>query len=103
MSEEQGFPVKYEKVIKSMPEFKDTADSSDVETLKKMIVQCEGNIYSCEQDKAADVKLNAAKELVKDLGSGYRDAIKVQTAKIKYCLHLLESKGISVDNRDEEA
>ena len=94
------FPEKWYKVISAMPEFKDTADASSEEDLKKMIVTCEGNIYTIDQEKEADTKLAGAKELVKEFSEPYRDAIKVQTAKIKYALFLLEGKGVDLDNKD---
>lgn len=94
------FPEKWAKVIKELPEFKDSADASSAEDLKKIIVTCEGNIYTIEKEKDADVKLNAAKELVKEHSAPYRDAAKVQMAKIKYALFLLEGKGIDLNNKD---
>jgi len=45
------------------------------------------------KEKGADAKLSGAKELVKEYSAPYRDAIKAQTAKIKYALFLLEQKG----------
>lgn len=93
------FPEKYNKVLKDLPEFKEIADASSPEDLKKIIVQCEGNIYTIDKEKDNDVKLNAAKELVKEMSAPYRDAIKVQTAKTKYCLFLLEGKGENLDNQ----
>ena len=95
------FSDKWAKVIKDMPEFKDTADAASVEDLKKIIVLSEGNIYSVEQEKANDIKLNGAKELTKEISAPYRYAIRHQTAKIKYALFLLEGKGESLDNQDE--
>lgn len=92
------FPDKWAKVLKDLPEFKETAEAASEEDLKKIVVECEGNIYSIEKDKADNTKLNAAKELVKDYSQPYRDAIKTQTAKIKYALFLLESKGVDLDN-----
>ena len=96
------FPNKWMKVLKDLPEFKDTADAASTEDLKKIIVACEGNIYTVENEKASDVKLNAAKELVKENSAPYRDAIKVQTAKIKYALFLLEGKGVDLNNKEDE-
>jgi hypothetical protein len=92
------FPEKWLKIIGKLPEFKDTADAASADDLKKIIVTCEGNIYTTEQEKAADVKLTGAKELVKEYSESYRDAIKAQTAKIKYALFLLEGKGVKLDN-----
>lgn len=95
-----SFPEKWSKVIAQLPEFKDTAEAASVDDLKKIIVTCEGNIYTIDQEKDADVKLNGAKELVKEYSEPYRDALKVQTAKIKYALFLLEGKGVDLDNKD---
>lgn len=96
------FPEKWAKVLKDLPEFKEIAEAASVEDLKKMIVTSEGNIYTIEKEKDQDVKLNAAKELVKDHSAPYRDAIKVQTAKIKYSLFLLEGKGEDVGSSQDE-
>jgi hypothetical protein len=92
------FPDKWWKVIQKIPEFKDTADAASEEDLKKIIVSSEGNISTVEKEKEADVKLNAAKELVKEYGAGYREAVKAQSAKIKYALFLLEGKGVDVSD-----
>jgi len=97
--EETLFPKKWNKVIAQLPEFKDIADAASEEDLKKIIVSCEGNIYTIDQEKDSDMKLNSAKEVVKDFSGPYRDALKVQMAKIKYALFLLEGKGVDLDNK----
>jgi hypothetical protein len=90
------FTEKWAKVLKEIPEFKDTADAADVVELKKIIIESEGNISNIEKEKDEDSKLNAAKEIIKEISAPYRDAIKIQTAKIKYALFLLEGKGESI-------
>jgi tricorn protease-like protein len=95
------FPEKWTKVLQKMPEFKEIADAASADDLKKIVVQCEGNIYTIDKEKDADTKLNGAKELVKEFSEPYRDAVKVQIVKLKYAMFLLEGKGISIDNRDE--
>lgn len=97
-----GLAKKWDDIIKKMPEFKDTADAASVEDLKKIIIECEGNIYTVEKDMAEDSKLAGAKEVVKELAGPYRDAKKAQQAKIQYALFLLEGKGVELGNRDEE-
>lgn len=94
------FPEKWAKVLKDLPEFKENADASSSDDLKKIIVTSEGNIYTIEKEKEENTHLNAAKDLVKEYSAPYRDAIKVQTAKIKYALFLLEGKGEELDNKD---
>jgi hypothetical protein len=94
------FAEKWAKIIKDLPEFKDTADAASTEDLKKIIVTCEGNLYTIEKEQEGDTKLNAAKEMVKEYSGPYRDAKKVQQAKIQYALFLLEGKGVDLDNKD---
>jgi len=94
------FPEKWAKVLKDLPEFRDTADAASTDDLKKIIVTCEGNIYTVEKEKDDDVKLTGAKELVKEMSAPYKDALKVQMAKIKYSLFLLQGKGVDLDNKD---
>ena len=45
------FPEKWAKVLKDLPEFKDIADAASADDLKKIIVTCEGNIYTVEKEK----------------------------------------------------
>lgn len=97
-----GLPKKWDNVIKNLPEFKETADAASVEDLKKIIVTCEGNIYTVNQEEDADEKLTAAKELSKDLSAPYRDAKKTQQAKIQYALLLLEGKGVDLNHKDDK-
>jgi hypothetical protein len=61
--------------------------------LQAELVQCEANIHQVETEKAADEKLNGARELVKDLAGPYRDAVSAQRAKIKYVLAMLLERG----------
>lgn len=102
MSNDREFPKKWKKVIDNLPEFKDNAESLDVEGLEGVVVKAEGNIYNIEQEMKSDVKLQQAKEIVKELSSGYREAIKVQTAKLKYSLYLMETKGKEVGGTTED-
>ena len=102
MSTENQFPEKWAKVLKQVPEFKDIADAASADDLKKMVVTCEGNLYTIEKEMSEDVKLNSAKELVKEVAAPYNDAKKVQTAKIKYVMFLLEGKGVELGDKDED-
>jgi hypothetical protein len=87
-----------EKWLKKLPTgFSDDADAMSTEDLKKTIVSCENNMYNIDKEKENDEKLNAAKEIMKDLGIPYRDAKTCQSAKIKYCLYLLQGKGIDFE------
>lgn len=90
---ENVFPAKWEKILKDYPEFKSEAESADTDGLKKILISCESNLFTIEKEKTADAKLNSAKELVKEYSAPYKDAMKAQTAKIKYILYLLEQNG----------
>lgn len=93
------FPDKW---LKKLPDgFVDTANGMKDDELKKAIFDSEGNIYTIDKEKETDVKLNAAKEIAKDLSGPYRDAKACQTAKIKYALFLLEGRGINLDSKDD--
>ena len=92
--QDTDFPSKYEKKLPTG--FKDDAESYDEEKLKKTIIECENNLVTVDREMLQDEKLQGAKSLAKDLSSSYRDAKGCQTAKIKYCLFLLEGKGVDL-------
>ena len=82
------------KIIKSLPTgYAEDAASLDGEQLRAEIIKAETSQRETEREMKADEKLCGAKEVVKDLAAGYRDAIKAQRAKISYSLHLLDERG----------
>jgi hypothetical protein len=107
MSKEQDdtmpttFPAKWTKLLKENPEFKQTADAASEEDLKKIIYQSEGNIYTIEKAKEEDPTLISKKEELKQITGPYNDALKNQMMKIKYCLFVLEGKGIDLDTSQD--
>lgn len=96
------FSAKWAKVLKSIPEFVGIADAASKDELKKIILQCEANIYTTEQDKETNATLNSLKEQLKEATEPYTDALKVQKAKINYALYLLESKGEDLSGSTDE-
>jgi hypothetical protein len=92
------FAKKWLKQLKDMPDFKQTADAADTDELKKIIVMAEGNISTIEKSKDEDIKINGAKELIKDLSEPYRSGLKYQMTKIKYAIFLLEGRGVEVSD-----
>ena len=70
--------------------------------LKKVIFEAESSVYVIGKEKSNDSKLNAAKEIVKDLSGPYRDAKSCQMAKIEYALWLLENRGVNLDHKDSD-
>lgn len=98
--EESNFPDKWMKIIKELPGFVDETDAATVDALKKIIVESEGNIYTIEKDKEENERIKEAKEALKEYLGPYRDAVKTQTAKIKYCIYLLAQKGHVTSEND---
>jgi phage terminase Nu1 subunit (DNA packaging protein) len=49
-------------------------------------VQAEQKIKEIEEERSADEKLAAAKQIVKDINSAYTSAIKYERAKINFLL-----------------
>lgn len=69
------------------------AEAMDGARLRAAIVEAEAAIREAEDEQKKDEKLQGAKELVKDLLSGYNDVKRAQRAKIAYSLYLLEARG----------
>jgi hypothetical protein len=73
--------------------FVEEAEALDEEGLDNLIVKCEEMIYEVDKEIAKDEKLNAAKALVKEYSSAYRETQKVLQMKIKYSIYMKESRG----------
>ena len=61
--------------------------------MKIELINAEKLIDSTENAMSDDEKITSAKEVVKDLSSGYTDVIKLEKAKVKFCLYTLEQRG----------
>lgn len=91
------FPEKYNKILnKFAGEFLDAANGKSDDDLRKEILKAEGSIYEIEQQRDSDIKLSGAKDLVKELSAPYKESKNIENAKIKYCIHLLESRGVQI-------
>ncbi len=55
-----------------------------------LIAKSELKIKGLKEERAADEKLMAAKQIVKDLNDGYNSAIKYEKAKIDFLLGKIE-------------
>lgn len=93
---EKSFPQKYLNKLKGSTEFLETVESLDTEEMKKKILECEQNIYEIENAKENDTKLTSAKTEAKEFAAPYTESKNIEAAKIKYCLFLLEQRGISL-------
>jgi tricorn protease-like protein len=100
MGKDNSFP---EKWLKKLPTgFVENVESMSEEDVKRVIFESEGNIYTVDREMDQDQKLSAAKELVKDYSSAYRDAKAALTAKIKYCLFVLEGRGMDLETTEKD-
>lgn len=66
--------------------FVDNNNEVSEDVAADLIVRAEQKIKEIEEERAADEKLAAAKNIVKDLNSSYTSAIKYEKAKIQYLL-----------------
>lgn len=83
--------------LKKLPEgFAEGMASADTDELKAKILESEQHIYEIDAEKSADENLQRVKEEAKLLGSAYREAKSTESAKISYCLHVLESRGVKI-------
>lgn len=89
------FPAKLLK--KLSPEFVDAVNGLSDEEIKARILTCEGNLYEIASAKEKDEKLNAAKEIVKDLSAPYAESKASESAKIQFCIFTLESRGVNLN------
>jgi len=96
MSDDYGnFPKKWAKILNDMADedWKGSADSASSEELKAIIVKSTKLITNTEKDKDADNDLKTLKEQLKMAMSTYTDIIKLEEAKKRYCVYLLNSQG----------
>jgi hypothetical protein len=55
-----------------------------------LIVKCEQKIKAVKEEQAADEKLTAARQIIKDLNSGYKSVLQYEAAKIQFLLGKIE-------------
>jgi len=88
------FPDKYRKKIE--PEFLDNVNAMDTEEIKKRLLEQESAVYDAENEKEEDKELTEAREKVKEFSKPYREKKAQATAKIKYCMFVLENRGVNL-------
>lgn len=87
-----GFNPKLAKLIGHLTEGLDAMSTDD---LKEAIVKSQKSISDVEKDMEADEHLKALKDEIKDISGAFKDVIKVEDAKTRYCVHLLRARGES--------
>jgi hypothetical protein len=66
--------------------FVDNHENVTEDVAGELIVKASQEIRKLKEEKDANDKLRAAKEIVKDLNSGYNSAIRYEQAKINFLL-----------------
>ena len=90
------FKDKYMKKIKDVPDFIGSVDSMDTDEIKRKVLECEAHICDIEKSVEEDQELQDAKEKVKEFSKPYRESKSIEQAKIKYCMFVLENRGIEL-------
>jgi len=70
--------------------FVDNHEDVNEDKAGELIVSAELKIKDIEEERAADERLMAAKQIAKDLNSAYTSAIKYERAKIQFLLEKIQ-------------
>jgi sorbitol-specific phosphotransferase system component IIA len=70
--------------------FVDNVKDLTPEELQELVIQCEKTERKLKLEKKNDARLNAAKDLVKDLGSAYNSAISYEESKKSFLMDRIE-------------
>lgn len=89
------FPKKFANKLKDS-DFCQRTEGMDTDELKKKIVQFEQSILEQEVLKEKDSFLQDLKDELKERNDVYQSPIGELTAQIKFCLFVLEGRGVKV-------
>lgn len=70
--------------------FVDNHENVSEDVASELIVKAEQKIKEIKEERVADDKLSAARQIVKDLNAAYTSAIKYEEAKIQFLLDKIE-------------
>ncbi len=70
--------------------FVDNVKDLTAEELQELVIQCEKTVRKLKVEKKNDDRLNAAKDLVKDLSGAYSSAISYEEAKKSFLMDRIE-------------
>ena len=70
--------------------FVDNASDLNEDEAMALLVESEQKIRQIKEERNADVKLSAAKGIVKDLSAGYNSALNYEKAKIGFLLDKIQ-------------
>lgn len=91
-----------EKLAKRLPDgFSDIVGSMSKEEIHQKIIEFEGNIYNIQDDLDNNDKITDAKRELKEMTAPYRERKVEENAKIVFCLHLLEGRGVEIGKEQD--
>lgn len=100
-SQNNGFSKKWAKLLST--EWMTTAESYSTDEIKKKVVQWEQALGQVEKDMDNDSALSGLKDKMAELKEELKEKSEVYTksvaetqAQIKYVVHLLDQRGVSV-------
>jgi len=96
------FSKKWAKWLEGEEEFVTKAQQSTAEELDEMIVLFNERITEKEQEMESDSDLKARKEELKELLAPYKECLKINEAKSRYCIAIKESQGKAASDSDDE-
>lgn len=70
--------------------FVDNHEDINEDAAGQLIVEATKKIKEIEQEREADEKLTAARQIVKDISSAYTSAIKYERAKVNFLLEKIQ-------------
>ena len=70
--------------------FVDNAEGLNEDEATALLVEAEQKIRALKEERNADEKLTAAKNIVKDLGAGYASALSYEKSKISFLLDKIQ-------------
>lgn len=80
--------------MKNLPVgFAEEAEGMDEEQLRSVVVESSNNIKIAKEEMLENDGYKSAKEAFAQVAGPLKDAVKAQSAKVAYALHLLEQKG----------
>lgn len=94
MAKDNAFPKKHLKKLSQ--EFIDATNQMSTNEVKERIISCESHLFDIAGAKEADTKLADLKQQVKEISAPYRDGKNEETAKLQYCLFVLQERGIEL-------
>lgn len=71
--------------------FKENNSNIGEDSAMELITSCEMQIKELKEQRKADDRLNAAKDIVKELNSGYTSAINYEKSKIEFLLESIQA------------